>query len=652
MIQMSDIKYGFGGQTLFEGASLHVKPGDRLGLVGPNGSGKTTLLKMIEGDITDFGGSMSRRKGLTVGLLPQDSIYDRGRSIMEAALDPFRFLEEMEREINELNYTAADEPDAAAQKQLIDRAGRLQHEFETRGGFTFRARAAETLQGLGFSAPDRDREISEFSGGWQMRVALARLLLVKPDVLLLDEPTNHLDLPALVWLEDFLQTYPGAVVFVSHDREFLDRTARRVAEINMRKIEVYNGNYSYYEEEKAKRLEILLNRAANQDREIKRVERFIERFRSKNTKARSVQSRIRMLEKIERIETPEERRELSFSFRARTKSGKVVMQLDDVSKAYGDKRVLNNVSLTINREDRLAIIGANGLGKTTLMRVLADRTEYTGARKPGHNVSLHYFSQDQYELLNPDKTALEEVSEHCGEGFSGSARTLLGVFLFRGDDVEKKVAALSGGEKSRLLLARMMANPANFLLLDEPTNHLDPPSREMLEDVLEDYDGTICFVSHDRRFINRLATRIVEITPSGIEFFIGNYDDMKEQKRLREQAEAGNGEAAKSESALSGEARRAARQDRARQILERGRALAPLKAAVADAESRVCGLESRAVEIEAALADPETYNDPEKSRALPAELKSVRAALDAAVSEWESLSEELDGKEKEFNCGD
>jgi len=631
-----------------DGLSLHVRPQDRLGLVGPNGSGKTTLMRIIVGEIEGYEGSVSRRKGLTVGLLPQDGIYGRGRSVFDAALETFADLLELEREVERLTAKAAS-AHGAQQQELLQRAGELQMDYEKRGGFSFRARTAEILTGLGFFKEDFDREIGTLSGGWQMRVALARLLLQSPDILLLDEPTNHLDLPALIWFESFLATYPGAVVAVSHDRCFLDRTVRRVAELNMRKIDLYNGNYSYYEVEKEKRLELLMNRIANQEREVRRTERFIERFRYKATKARQVQSRIRMLEKMERIEGPEESKKLSFSFKTRAKSGRVVMQLCGVSKSYGEKRVLENVNLTVNRGDRVAIIGANGLGKSTLMRVLAGRTDFTGDRRPGHNVSINYFSQDQYELLSPDKTVIEEATESCGEGFTGSVRSLLGVFLFGGDDVEKKVRVLSGGEKSRLLLAKMMANPANFILLDEPTNHLDPQSREMLEDVLDEYDGTLCFVSHDRYFINRLATMIVDITPSGIEQYIGNYEDYVEQKALRARGSAAaneSGEETGADAEVS--ARKAARRDRARFILEKSRALAPLRTAVAETEEEIHRLESRAAEIETLLADPATYNDSEKARALPAELKSVKRDLETALARWESLSEDLSEKEKEF----
>lgn len=646
MIQMHGIKFGFGGRQLMDGLSLHVRPQDRLGLVGPNGCGKTTLMRIISDEIESFEGSVSRRKGLTVGLLPQDGIYDRGRTVFNAALDSFSELLDMEREIGELNAAASTETDEAKRDEIVHRAGDLQTEFENRGGFEFRSRTGEVLTGLGFAREEFDREISTLSGGWQMRVALAKLLLKRPDVLLLDEPTNHLDLPALIWFESFLQTYPGAVVVISHDQCFLDRTVRRIAEFHMRKLDLYNGNYSYYEIEKEKRLELLMNRIANQEREIKRQEQFIERFRYKATKARAVQSRIKKLEKIERIEAPEEARELTFAFRTRSKSGKLVARLAGVNKSYGEKHVLRNVDLTINRGERVAIIGANGLGKSTLMRVIAGRTEFTGDRGLGYNVTINYFSQDQYELLSPDKTVLEEAVESCGEGYGGNVRTLLGVFLFSGADVEKKVAVLSGGEKSRLLLAKMMANPANFILLDEPTNHLDPPSREMLEQVLSDYDGTLCFVSHDRYFINSLATAIVDITPSGAEYYLGNFEDYEIQKRMRAQGVQGSA----SEDSGNGAAKKEARRDRAQFILERSRALAPLKKAVADAESEIHRLETRAAELEEILADPATYNDPEKARTLPAELKSVKQALDTVMADWERYSEELSEKEKEYEA--
>ncbi len=650
MIQLNDITFSFGGRVLMDSLSLHVKPQDRLGLVGANGSGKTTLLRIINEDIKEFEGRAHRRKGLTVGLLPQEGERDRGRTVFDAALEPFANLLALEKEIEHLNAAAAEQT-GDEQKTTLNRYGELQHKYELNGGFTFRARAAEILSGLGFSAGEQQREIGTLSGGWQMRVALARLLLQRPDILLLDEPTNHLDLPALIWFENFLQTYPGAVMVVSHDRAFLDRVSRRIVELTGRKLEIYNGNYSFYEKEKEKRTEILLNRIANQEREIKHMEQFIERFRYKNTKARSVQSRIKMLDKIERLEAPEESQGLKFSFKAATRSGKVVIQLQDICKSYGDKKVLRSVNLTINRGDRVAVIGANGLGKTTLMRVIADRTDYTGERKPGHKVSIHYFAQDQYEMLSPDKTVLEEAGEAAGGNFAGNIRTLLGVFLFHGDDVEKKVEVLSGGEKSRLLLAKMMVGPANFLLLDEPTNHLDPPAREMLEQVLAEYDGTLCFVSHDRYFINSVANRIVEITPGGIEQYIGNYDDFVLIKKNREQA-ARNGSAASATTAQEPDRNREAKRDRAQLILDRGRALNPIRKNIEKTETRISNLETRIAEIEQTLADPETYNDPQKARSLPAELKEKKNELEDALSAWESLSEELAEKELEFPLED
>ncbi|MFH1538059.1 MAG: ABC-F family ATP-binding cassette domain-containing protein, partial [bacterium] len=446
---MQDIHFGYGGRTLMEGVSIHVKPGDRVALVGPNGAGKTTLLGIITGEVGGYDGNVTRRKGIRIGLLPQDGIYDSGRTVFDSAMEAFSPLTALKREMEKLNAQVESEADDARRAELLTRLGDCQNEFEAGGGFTCKADTAKVLTGLGFAEADFGRDVGALSGGWQMRVALARLLLKKPDVLLLDEPTNHLDLPAIIWFESFLHTYEGAVVLISHDRRFLDRVARRIAEFNQRRLEMYAGNYSYYEVEKEKRLELLRNAMENQQREIRQTERFIERFRYKATKARQVQSRVKALEKIDRIELPEGRKVLRFSFKPGQKSGKVVMQLMDVSKVYGDNRVLDNVNLTVNRGDRVGIIGANGLGKSTLMRVLAGRTEFEGERMPGHNVTVGYFSQDQYELLSADSTVLEEAAKAIGPAFGGNLRSLLGVFLFSGRDVEKKVGVLSGGEKSR-----------------------------------------------------------------------------------------------------------------------------------------------------------------------------------------------------------
>ncbi len=652
MIQLNEIHFGYDGRMLMEGLSLHVRPGDRIGIVGPNGAGKTTLLRIIEGEIGSYSGTISRRKGIVTGCLPQDGIYEKGRSVYDAALAAFDDLIEIEDKIEKLNRKIAAGEDETAGDAFLERVGNLQMEYETRGGFTFRTETARVLTGLGFTESDFERDMSEFSGGWQMRVALARLLLRDPEILMLDEPTNHLDLPAIIWFENFLQTFDGAVIIISHDQYFLDKVVRRIAEFTQKKLELYDGNYSYYEVEKVKRLEILKNRFANQAREIRSTERFIERFRYKATKARQVQSRIKMLEKIDRIELPGAERNLSFKFKAREKSGKVVLQLKDVGKSYGDHEVLKGINITVNRGDRVGIIGANGLGKTTLMRVMAGRTDFEGVRKLGHKVSFSYFSQDQYELLSPDNTVLCEAQRSCGAGFDGNIRGILGVFLFSGDDVEKKVCMLSGGEKSRLLFAKMMANPANLLLLDEPTNHLDPQSRRMLEDVFLNYDGTICFVSHDRYFINNLATRIIEIVPGGYEEYIGNYEDYKEQKKLREQAAEEGRARDDDESNKNGDktlSRKDVRRERAKFVAERAKALNPIRNRIAGIEEEIALLEDSAGTIESELADPATYNDQEKTKSLPGKLKHINNKLESLYDEWEMRSNELAGLEKDFD---
>ncbi len=647
MITISDLTFSYGGRTLFDRVALHIRPEDRLGIVGPNGSGKTTLLRIITGELAPEEGNIARRKNISIGLLQQEVIHDRGRTVFETAVSPFAHLMEIERRLEEINHQLADMPEGAAHDELLALSGSLQHTYDTDGGFTYRARTAEILLGLGFRREEFDRLIDTLSGGWQMRVSLARLLLSSPDILLLDEPTNHLDLPALLWFEDYIRTFPGAVAVISHDTYFLDRIARRIVDIANRKLDIYSGNYSFFEVEKEKRKEILLGRIARQEREIRETEKFIERFRYKATKARQVQSRIKQLDKIDRIEAPPEEKSLRFSFRAKIRPGLNILALTDISKSYGEKIVLDNVKLSINRGDKVAIIGANGLGKTTLMRVIAGATQFTGSRVLGHNVSIGYYSQDQYELLNPDRTVLEEASDACGENFTGNLRATLGVFLFSGADVEKKVISLSGGEKSRLMFVKLMMNPANFLLLDEPTNHLDPQSRRMLEQVMQSYDGTICFVSHDRAFINSIANRIVEITPEGITEYIGSYEDYREQKRLRE--ESASPAALQTEKKLTSEERKIERRERAKFVAERARALAPLKNSVEESEARIAALEARIAEIESALADPAVYSDPEKMRTLPAELKQSRESLESTLETWSELSEQLDALKNEFD---
>ena len=647
MVQIKNITFGYDGRTLFEGLSLHVSPQDRLGLVGPNGAGKTTLLMIIGGETGGYDGSVDRRKGINVCRLPQEGIYRSGLTVKESALEAFPRLLGIESELEALDAGLAgargEERDG-----LLLRAGELRQEYETCGGFTCRAEAAKVLTGLGFQERDLERDMGEFSGGWQMRAALAKLLLQRPDVLLLDEPTNHLDLPAIIWFESFLRDFPGALVVVSHDRYFLDRTVRRVAELSQRRMELYSGNYSYYEIEKEKRLEILLNRMENQQREIRQTERFIERFRYKNTKARQVQSRIKMLEKMDRIEAPDRDRELKFAFKANRPSGKMVVRLENVSKSYGDNRVLTDVNTTVSRGDRVAIVGANGLGKSTLLRVLAGRTEFEGLRQAGHHVDISYFSQDQYELLSPENTVLAEAGAAAAGGFKGNIRSLLGVFLFSENDVEKKVSVLSGGEKSRLLFARMMAAPANFLLLDEPTNHLDPPSQRMLEDVFNGYDGTICFVSHNRHFINSIATRIIDMTRDGLNEYHGDYTDYELQKKARDVNRTASGFAGGGAPDAAAPDRKSSRRDRAEFVARRANALRPLREALDKTEAEIQHLEERISDLERSLSDPAVYGDAENMKTLPAELKGARKNLESAMECWESLEAELAEKEKEF----
>lgn len=647
MIHINGLTFGYGGRTLFNDLFLHIRPGDRVALVGPNGMGKTTLFKIITGEIKGFDGNISARKECTVGMLPQDGIYDKGRTVMESTMEAFSEAEAIEREIHEIDKHLEDAREGGDYDELLKRSGELRAQFEHIGGFQSEARASMVLTGLGFSEEDLSRDVGTFSGGWQMRVALAKLLLKKPSILLLDEPTNHLDLPAIMWFETFLHTFEGAVVVISHDRMFLDKTTHRTVELTGSRLEQYDGNYSFYEVEKINRLEILRNRMENQAKEIKHTEQFIERFRYKATKARQVQSRIKMLEKIERIEIPDATKGLSFNFKANVQSGKSVLQLIDVNKSYGEKEVLRNVNLNIGRGDRIGVIGANGLGKSTLVRVIADRTEFQGARRVGHNVAISYFSQDQFEILTPGKTVLEEACDGASENFSGSIRGLLGVFLFSGDDVNKKVSMLSGGEKSRLLLAKMMACPANFLILDEPTNHLDPDSQILLEEVFKNYDGTICFVSHNRSFINSVATRIVEITKDGITEYIGNFDDYMHQKKIREEA-ALLSEATPGDQQPVKTDRKSERRERAKFVAERAKILGPIKNAIAAAEKSIEELEENISRIETELADPVTYNDPEKMKSLPAQLKQSKDTLEQTVEKWEALNDELSTKEKDF----
>ena len=527
MIQLSGAGKRFGHKLLFENLNWLITSKDRAGLVGANGTGKTTLLKVLAGTESLDYGSLNATRGMSAGYLPQDGLSLSGRTVFAECMSVFAGLHKMEREMEELTHKMGElDPASLDYAQVADRFHQLDSEFRTRDGYAIEAQVGSVLAGLGFPHSDWNRRTEEFSGGWQMRIALAKLLLEKPNLLLLDEPTNHLDLEARNWLEQYLTGYPFAYVLISHDRYFLDVTVDKTVEIWNKGVHFYSGNYEKYLAQKQERSEQLEAAYRNQRERIEQLEAFINRFRYQATKAKQVQSRIKELEKIERIELPAEEKTIHFSFPQPKPSGRIVAEFQNVSKSYGDKFVFGGVNFIIERGDRIALVGVNGAGKSTLIKLLSGSEPLTsGEYRLGHNAQVDYFAQDQYKELDPNVRMLDDLQNMAPRSTNTELRSLLGCFLFSEDDVFKRIGVLSGGERNRYALARMLLEPSNFLLLDEPTNHLDMRAKDVLLESLEKFTGTVVFVSHDRYFIDKLATRVFEVGNGEVSIFPGNYED-------------------------------------------------------------------------------------------------------------------------------
>ncbi len=527
MIQLTGAGKRFGPKILFEDLNWLITPKERVGIVGANGTGKSTLLKVLAGiEGLDYG-SINVMKGIRAGYLPQDGITLSGRIVFDECLGVFAEIHALEAEQQELAHRLSDLDQTTLEyQQISERYHHVQSEFTARDGYNIESRVGSVLTGLGFRREDWQRRVEEFSGGWQMRIALAKLLLEEPNLLLLDEPTNHLDLEARNWLETYLENYPNAFVLISHDRFFLDVTVSRIAEIWNKKVWFYTGGYSKYEEQKAERRAQIEAAYANQRDRIEQLEAFINRFRAQATKARQVQSRIKELEKIERIEVPPDEKTIHFRFPQPKPSGRIVAEFRNVSKSYGEKQVFSGASFSIERGDRVSLVGINGAGKSTLIKLLSgEEPVSSGEYTLGHNVLVDYFAQDQYKALDTESTIIDDLGQVAPRSNNTELRSILGCFLFSEDDVFKKIGVLSGGERNRYALARMLMMPGNFLLLDEPTNHLDMRAKDVLLTALQEFNGTVVFVSHDRYFIDKLATRVIEVADGKVEVFPGNYED-------------------------------------------------------------------------------------------------------------------------------
>ncbi len=641
MIQLSSAGKRYGHKLLFEGADWLITPQDRVGLVGANGTGKSTLMKVLAGLETLDYGWFSAAKGISAGYLPQDGLALSGQTVFAECMTVFSSLRALEQEMEDLTRRMS-EIDASSHEyaQVADRYHRIEHEFQTRDGYAIEAQVGTVLSGLGFRKQDWHRNTEEFSGGWQMRIALVKLLLQQPNLLLLDEPTNHLDLEARNWLEAYLTNYPNAFVLISHDRYFLDVTINKIAEIWNKRITLYPGNYEKYLGTKAQRLEQLEAAARNQRERIEQLEIFINRFRYTATKAKQVQSRIKELEKMERIELPEEERTIHFSFPQPKASGRIVAEFAGVAKSYGEKSVFRDVNFMIERGDRIALVGVNGAGKSTLIKLLAgDEPLSAGEYRLGHNVQADYFAQDQYKELDIDARILDDLGRLSPRSTETELRSLLGCFLFSADDVFKRIGVLSGGERNRYALLRMLLHPANFLLLDEPTNHLDMRAKDVLLQALSKYTGTVIFVSHDRYFIDKLATRVFEVGDGRVEVYPGNYEDYMWRKQ------GGAESLQKTVAATHGSAQPSNGDQPVTTVPSdlRSKRLNPIKRKqmedrLSEVELEISGLEAAIADCEAAL---QTFVSADETQRRTQQLAAHKTELQARMAEWEELGAAL-----------
>jgi ATP-binding cassette, subfamily F, member 3 len=644
---LQDVTFEFGARTIVSDATWHIQPYERIGLIGYNGTGKSTLLKVLVGEYAPSSGSVERGRGNTIGYLHQDLLsFDTNDSILQVALSAFEKILALEKEIEILgNRLEKEHEDEALLHEYSDKL----HELEMLGGYNIHHQTEEVLQGLGFSNADVQRPYKEFSGGWRMRVLLAKMILQQPDLLLLDEPTNHLDLPSIEWLEKYLIHYKGAVVIVSHDKYFLNRMVTKIVELYQQQLHVYNGNFDFYETEKVMRLDLQQRAFENQQEYIKQQERFIERFRAKATKAAAAQSAMKRLDKLDRIEDVSiDRPEIKINFQLDKIPGKVLCTLKNITKKFGSNTIVENTSAEINRGDKIALIGANGKGKSTLLRIVAGVESFEGDRTWGHNVEESFYAQHQLEALNIQDTILDEMKNCGSKKTEQELRTLLGCFLFSGDDVEKKIKILSGGEKARVALAKTMVSKANFLILDEPTNHLDLLSIDLLIEALNRYNGTIILVSHDRHFISKVATRIWEIDEHEIKDFAGGYEEWMEWKERKkvEKAKAAatiNEQEKKVQVEKKIEVKPAATvtkpntpidKDLKKELQKQQRNLQLL-------EEKLASLVQQKRELEAKLALPDIYSDKNKFLAVENDYKKNAITFDSVNKEYEAAFEKL-----------
>lgn len=665
MINLVNVSKGYTGKELFAGLNWRIDAGERIGMIGPNGVGKTTLALIMSGDEEPDGGEINRSKGIVTGYLSQDVMEFPNQPLTEFVVGGRPALVATHKELERMEAIVASQQDEKAQ---LEYAHALDH-FQELGGYSAEAEAARILAGLGFYEQDYSRTLHTFSGGWIMRAALARLLFKMPDLLILDETTNHLDLPALTWLESFLSSWGGAYLVISHDRTFLNTMVDKIVELEHGRISEYPGGYDDYAELKERQLQLLEAKRKNQEQRIAQVQRFIDRYRAQKTRARQVGSRKKMLELLEKekVDIPPSPKRVHFAFPQPERSGTPALSLQGISKSYGEITVYRNADFTIGRGERIALVGPNGAGKSTLLKLAAGvlRPD-SGARKLGHNVSVHYYAQHQLDALDPSKTPLQEMMASPGWDKVSWLRSLLGALLLGPKEIETRVSDLSGGEKAKLALAKMLIKPANLLLLDEPTNHLDPTAREVLEGALAAYEGSMVFISHDRAFINKLANRVVEVVAGRLTDYIGNYDDfVRAKEKHGDQAvpppaelrkspplhapQVGSSQREKKDKG-TGERQKERRRRQAQLRNERRKATREIRKRIEETESRISAAEKKLEEMHEAFADPQT--SPEMLAELGREEKALKAFLEKLFEEWERVSSELEETERRFASGE
>lgn len=647
MLDLLDVSLQYGGKYLFENVNYKINAGDKISLVGANGTGKSSLLKIISGYIQPESGKIQKQKNISIGYLPQENIVHKGKTLLDEAMSALSTIISLQQKESEITAQLSLEQSEDEKIDLINQLGEVHHKLEQLDSYSAESNVEKILLGLGFDKEDFNKQTDQFSGGWQMRIALCKILIAQNDILLMDEPTNHLDIDSLDWLINFLKAYKGAIVIVSHDKRFINQVTTKTVEIYLRKIYTFSGNYDAYLKYKQERDEQVENQFIIQQKKIKETERFIERFRYKATKAKQVQSRIKHLEKMELVELPDAKEEINIRFPDPPSSGKVNLILNNISKSYGEKNVFKNLDFQIDRGDKIAFVGPNGAGKTTLSKIISGQTGIdSGEKIIGHNTVIAYYAQDVADSLDPSKEILDTVDDAAENKTLGQLRSLLGSFLFSGDDVFKKIGVLSGGEKSRVALVKILLTKANLIILDEPTNHLDISSKEILQKALIEFPGSLVIVSHDVDFLEPIVNKVVEIKKGSVKTFLGGIENYLSKREILGQ---NSNESNASKQSVSDQNRKELKRIEAELRQKKYAATKQIIAEIKKLEKEIEELELKEKEIENLLAEPSTYEDAEVSRKLNINFNEIKDALREKYKKWEELSLSLDEIEKQFS---